>query len=391
MKLNCEVIQDLLPLYEDGVCSPESRKLVEEHLKTCKACQALRQSAQAVPEDLPLPEQDVKAVKGFRKIRRRWLCSLLAVLLILPLLAMTVSQITGQGICFTNLDEIAAAKGFGRALKQKNYEKAASYLDFSYDYQNVQNLLSKSLTDYLPDWEPVSVDGQTWYAVPALAEELSTETDSDSLWGRLIYNDTWNILIPEALLRDTLAVEQMTLEQHSLQSGRTFHALETPWGVYWSSNPAGFDAEEYTQYPHLFDLLPEAVYEAILPVCEKEAKALYEQDQQLFGDAANLTADEFVDFMQKKYAAQLEDGLKDVTIDRVLFLGDATYNRDAGLWNVTLHIGGTYDEGHPLDIQLCPYVQHGKLSRMAGMYDNTIMDEPLPDEIWHCLFPGFLS
>lgn len=36
--LPCEVIKDLLPLYHDGVCSEESRKLVEEHLATCPAC-----------------------------------------------------------------------------------------------------------------------------------------------------------------------------------------------------------------------------------------------------------------------------------------------------------------------------------------------------------------
>ena len=39
--MNCEVIQDLIPLYIDGCCSPESAKLVEAHLKTCDACQSV--------------------------------------------------------------------------------------------------------------------------------------------------------------------------------------------------------------------------------------------------------------------------------------------------------------------------------------------------------------
>ncbi len=38
MKVHCDVIQDLLPLYADGACSPESRKLVEEHLEECEEC-----------------------------------------------------------------------------------------------------------------------------------------------------------------------------------------------------------------------------------------------------------------------------------------------------------------------------------------------------------------
>lgn len=38
MKISCEIIRDLLPLYHDDVCSEESRRLVEEHLKDCVAC-----------------------------------------------------------------------------------------------------------------------------------------------------------------------------------------------------------------------------------------------------------------------------------------------------------------------------------------------------------------
>lgn len=40
MKTPCNVIRDLLPLYQDGVCSPESRQLVEEHLEGCETCRA---------------------------------------------------------------------------------------------------------------------------------------------------------------------------------------------------------------------------------------------------------------------------------------------------------------------------------------------------------------
>lgn len=39
MKISCEIIKDLLPLYHDDVCSKESRNLVEEHLSECAICQ----------------------------------------------------------------------------------------------------------------------------------------------------------------------------------------------------------------------------------------------------------------------------------------------------------------------------------------------------------------
>ena len=38
MKYPCEMIQDLLPLYLDGVCSEESKKAIEKHLQECSGC-----------------------------------------------------------------------------------------------------------------------------------------------------------------------------------------------------------------------------------------------------------------------------------------------------------------------------------------------------------------
>lgn len=36
--LSCEVIKDLLPLYYDGTCTPDSFALVHEHLQKCEKC-----------------------------------------------------------------------------------------------------------------------------------------------------------------------------------------------------------------------------------------------------------------------------------------------------------------------------------------------------------------
>ena len=38
MKNNCDIVQDLLPLYLDGICSEGSRKFVEEHISECEKC-----------------------------------------------------------------------------------------------------------------------------------------------------------------------------------------------------------------------------------------------------------------------------------------------------------------------------------------------------------------
>ena len=65
-----DIVQDLLPLYHDGVCSEKSRAAVEEHLKTCEACRAALAAM-----DAPLPEagrgaaDDAAAVQ---KISEEW-------------------------------------------------------------------------------------------------------------------------------------------------------------------------------------------------------------------------------------------------------------------------------------------------------------------------------
>ena len=38
MKISCNIIEDLLPLYVDDMVSEDSRQLVEEHLKVCPTC-----------------------------------------------------------------------------------------------------------------------------------------------------------------------------------------------------------------------------------------------------------------------------------------------------------------------------------------------------------------
>ncbi|MDE5872705.1 MAG: zf-HC2 domain-containing protein [Lachnospiraceae bacterium] len=40
-KYNCELIQDLLPLYQDNACSNTSRSIVDEHIADCDKCKAM--------------------------------------------------------------------------------------------------------------------------------------------------------------------------------------------------------------------------------------------------------------------------------------------------------------------------------------------------------------
>ena len=88
MSMTCEIIEDLLPLYVDNVCSAQSRQAVEQHLQACEKCRIVFESTQAVqvPHIEPdSPVEDKAIRKGFRKIRIRWWAAILIILAIIPI------------------------------------------------------------------------------------------------------------------------------------------------------------------------------------------------------------------------------------------------------------------------------------------------------------------
>lgn len=73
MNMNCNIADDLLPLYVDNSCSPDSRAALEEHLKECPSCR--EKLARMRQDDLGMKGQGKRnepQLVGFsRKIRRR--------------------------------------------------------------------------------------------------------------------------------------------------------------------------------------------------------------------------------------------------------------------------------------------------------------------------------
>lgn len=57
--MKCEVVQDLLALYADDCCSEESKRVVEEHLRSCPECRKVLEEMKAPvirqTETAPLP------------------------------------------------------------------------------------------------------------------------------------------------------------------------------------------------------------------------------------------------------------------------------------------------------------------------------------------------
>ncbi len=96
MKLSCKVVEDILPIYYDGICSVESATLVEEHLKECPLCSRLLAELHG---EIEISEERMDDLKPLEKIRKRWkrskrlyigrgiLITLTALLLVVSILA----------------------------------------------------------------------------------------------------------------------------------------------------------------------------------------------------------------------------------------------------------------------------------------------------------------
>lgn len=71
MKISCEVIKDLLPLYHDGVCSNESKTMVEEHLAECHDCKV---ELDVMDEVLPITsmEQNLSVAEEVKRLSKEW-------------------------------------------------------------------------------------------------------------------------------------------------------------------------------------------------------------------------------------------------------------------------------------------------------------------------------
>lgn len=72
-RVSCDVIQDLLPLYYDHVCSADTKALVEEHLADCPDC---REVLSHMSSPMPLPAQTIDQNHdegaGLRQVAAQW-------------------------------------------------------------------------------------------------------------------------------------------------------------------------------------------------------------------------------------------------------------------------------------------------------------------------------
>ena len=334
MNQKCEIVRDLLWMYEEGECSEGSRHYVEEHLRECEECRKYRESLQ-------IPEPDVIAdaekepqilKKSFRKIRRRWLVSLVIVAMLLPMLGlgkMTYNEVMKQGVCFSNLTSVYQCSKLTRYLEKGDFDKAVQMMDFSEDYAEILEAEATLEETYYDKEIIVTIPDEGTYAVkPEFAERNGITEDGEFLdaydpvifWYGVMYNEYSELLIPAAIW-ESLVDEYIVQSYMGILDGyiptlilgeatewdKEYFKIETPWGAFYTDN-ADLSAEEITAKDLVYNsgIVSIAIYEAARDDIMAEKDADIESFYEYYAEELAMTEAEYIEMRREECIKALE-------------------------------------------------------------------------------------
>lgn len=128
-EVSCDIVQDILPLYYDDVCSAESRKMIEEHIQGCEACSnMLRQLKSECTVSIKEREENKGGGAVLGKIAHSWKHSLLKSFLIGILITAIVLSIVIFGVYRRSDDGYSAFMALACAAEEYHEEADVGYL-----------------------------------------------------------------------------------------------------------------------------------------------------------------------------------------------------------------------------------------------------------------------
>lgn len=83
MKKECEIVQDLLFCYHDGVASNGSKELVEKHLQTCDECRQVLEDMKKDKERQDYQEEIDYLEKINKKMKRKTITAIISLMILL--------------------------------------------------------------------------------------------------------------------------------------------------------------------------------------------------------------------------------------------------------------------------------------------------------------------
>lgn len=333
MKIKCGVIEDLLPLYQDKVCSEESIALIEKHLEECENCKKLTESMQiefAVSEETEEKSTNKYFKKGFKKIKRRFAIILICVLVLAPMLILlgrlSVNEIRKEGVAFSNIDDIKYTKKFLENIKNGNFEKAFSLIDRADDYYSIIEPIE--LDDPMDDYEKIEINGETWY-INNNCMLYDFYDKSRDIFDQIFELEYEDVLIPADVF-----------EKRDLPEQDKWRYRKVKWDekLYYIISDFVYDEYEYGEIPEeelinnkiekleYYDVIGSSMLvpeKALQEYVEAQKTSILEHEKYIeenYGNVLDMTLDEFEKYKAKK-ESELFENLKNKGkyIDKIKF------------------------------------------------------------------------
>ncbi len=159
MKSECDLIRDLLPLYQDGVASEASRNAVDEHLLSCRECRSYKKgldSEHFLQTELAADDETIAFAKVAKRIKKRKMY-LSACLALFVIIVFFFAQAYAVG---KRIDSFTAAQN-SRWIDEESVllDELDMYPYHIYLYEN-EDKYRTIVTHYaFPFWEP---GGSSW-------------------------------------------------------------------------------------------------------------------------------------------------------------------------------------------------------------------------------------
>lgn len=200
--MNCNVIKDLMPLYAEDMLSRESRKLVDDHIRTCAACRHELDAIKKAPR-MPLDVETGGLKRVGRAIKRkRFFAALTATVTLIAVL------VTGWAFMYTPI-YISAEDAIDGVEQRENGALAIDFGDSvtgygAYTTADGNNMFLwcnstrqgvRARKQFLKDMESNAADSSETddqpYAVGAALTKVSPEERADFLSNTDVLYPTW--------------------------------------------------------------------------------------------------------------------------------------------------------------------------------------------------------
>lgn len=105
MNKQCEIVQDLLPLYVDTACSSSSAEMIREHLESCPECKRIYENlCSTTSEEALKAEMTGVVAKHERKIKKNRLLTVVVSVVLTIILVFTVISLLPPSIDYGSSD-----------------------------------------------------------------------------------------------------------------------------------------------------------------------------------------------------------------------------------------------------------------------------------------------